>query len=650
MSVDNTATEKQVDTAVVAKKIQVEVTRLNHLAGWQQMIFFFLSLVGVLVAIFYIFGFTFRGQVLIQLQYYWVFIGIFTACVFIAMPARKKDKTRLPWYDMIIALVVLGICIFFMYNATDMQISGWKNIPLAIAIWLIMMEAARRGGGLSFLLVVLILGLYPLIADVLPGIMHGIPYNFPSIIDSGVFREEGMMGITTKIVAEIILGFLVFAGVLLASGAGDFFIGLANALLGGFRGGPAKVSVIASAFFGSLSGSVFSNIVGTGAITIPTMKRVGYPPHYAGAVEACASTGGTIMPPVMGAIAFVMAVTINVEYSVIMVAAIIPSVLFYFGLLMQVDAYAAKVGMKGLPKEELPTVRSVMVKGWPFLAVMIFLIWGLLFMRWEYMAPWYASVLMIVLSFFRRETWMTPKKLFATFRQIGELITQTAAVIIPIAFVVSALTITGVTGSMTAGLVKLGGGNLFLVLLLGIIACYIMGMAGLSIVAYIFLSVTLAPAIIKLGGLDVLAVHLFIVYYAMLSGITPPVAAGAFLAGTIAGAPPMKTAFTAMRLGIVIYFVPLFFVFQPAMVLQGNLFPLLYILPTCVAGIALIAGGAEGYLIGVGPVQRWARIPLVIAGLLLSFPSVTLTLIGLAVSAAMVMLIWMKNRKLLLKA
>ncbi|MEE9911975.1 MAG: TRAP transporter fused permease subunit [Deltaproteobacteria bacterium] len=650
MSADNTATEKQADAAVIAKKINVEVTRLNHLAGWQRMIFFLLSLVGVLVAIFYIFGFTFRGQVLIQVQYYWIFIGLFMACVFIAMPARRKDKTRLPWYDMVIALAVLCICIFFMLNAKDMQISGWKNIPLAFVIWLIMMEASRRGGGLSFLLVVIILGLYPLIADIFPGIMNGIPYDFPSIIDSGVFREEGMMGITTKIVAEIILGFLVFAGVLLASGAGDFFIGLANALLGGFRGGPAKVSVIASAFFGSLSGSVFSNIVGTGAITIPTMKRVGYPPHYAGAIEACASTGGTIMPPVMGAIAFVMAVTINVEYSVIMVAAIIPSVLYYFGLLMQVDAYAARVGMKGLPKEELPAVRSVMAKGWPFLAVLIFLVWGLLYMRWEYMAPWYASLLMIVLSFFRRETWMTPKKLFATFRQIGELITQTAAVIIPIAFVVSALTITGVTGSMTSGLVKLGGGNLFLVLLLGIIACYIMGMAGLSIVAYIFLSVTLAPAIIKIGGLNMLAVHLFIVYYAMLSGITPPVAAGAFLGGTIAGAPPMKTAMTAMRLGIVIYFVPLFFVYQPAMVLQGNLFPLIYILPTCIAGIALIAGGAEGYLIGVGPVQRWARIPLVIAGFLLSFPTMTMTLIGLAVSAVMVFLIWQGNRKQIAKA
>lgn len=645
MSASNSTELNQTSATPITKKLEVDVTRLQKLPLWQSSIFFVLSFLGVLLGIFYIFGFTLMQEVLLQVQYYWLFIGLFSACIFIAMPARKSDKAKLPWYDMIIALVVLGICFYFTYNAEDMQMGGWKNIPLATVIWLAMLEAARRGGGLTYCIVVLVIGLYPLIADKLPGFMYGIPYTFPNIIDAGVFRDEGMMGITTKIVAEIILGFLVFAGVLLASGAGDFFIKLANALLGGVRGGPAKVSVIGSAFFGSLSGSVFSNVVGTGAITIPTMKRVGYPAHYAGAIEACASTGGVIMPPVMGAIAFVMAVTISVDYSLIMIAAVIPSVLYYFGLIMQVDAYAAKMGMKGLPKDELPRVRDVLKEGWPYLTVLIFLVWGLLVMRWEYLAPWYASVLMIVLSFWRRETWMTPKRLYATFQKVGELITQTAAVIFPIAFVVSALIITGITGSLTSSLVRMGGGNVYLVLLLGILACYIMGMAGMSIVAYILLSVTLAPAIIKLGGLNVLAVHLLIVYYAMLSVITPPVAAAAFLGGTIAGAPPMKTSFKAMQLGIVIYFIPLFFVFQPAMVLQGDLTPLLYVLPTCILGIALIAAGAEGYLIFVGRVTTWARLPLVIVGFILSLPSLMWSIIGLAAAALMIFIVWMGNRK-----
>jgi len=627
------------------EKIEVEVTRLGKLPGWQRFIFFVLAALGIALAINYIFGITFRGKVLIDVEYYWLFIGLFSAAVFIALPARKKEKARLPWYDIIMAGLVLGVCIYFFIKGRDMSISGWKNIPLGVVLWVLLMEAARRGGGISYLIVVLVIGTYPLYADLFPGIFHGINYGFSQLIESHIFRNEGLMGIATKVIAEIILGFLVFAGVLISSGAGDFFINLANAILGRVRGGPAKVSVIASAFFGSLSGSIFSNVVGTGSITIPTMKRVGYPAHYAGAIEACASTGGVIMPPVMGAIAFVMAVTIGVDYSVIMLAAIIPSLLYYFGLMMQVDAYAAKVNLQGMPKEEIPSLGKVLKRGWPFLTVLVFLVWGLLYMRWEYMAPWYASLLMIGLSFFFKETRMTPKRLLKTLEQVGALITQTAAIILPIGFVVSGLTITGVTGSVTSGLVNLGGGNIFLVLLFGVGACYVMGMAGLSIVAYIFLSVTLAPAVIKLGGLNVLAVHLFILYYAMLAGITPPVAGASFLGAAIAGAPPMKTALTSMRLGIVIYFVPFFFVFQPSLVLQGDLTPLLYLLPLCVIGIALIAGGCEGYLVKLGTIKAWARIPMVIAGLLFSFPETITTVIGFVAAAIIVTVLWLQKRR-----
>jgi len=508
-----------------------------------------------------------------------------------------------------------------------------------------MLEIARRSGGFPFLLVIFLLGLYPVLADYFPGLLMGIPYSFERMIEAHVFRTEGLMGITTKIVAEIVLGFLVFAGVLIATGAGQFFIDLANAGFGKYRGGPAKVSIVASAFFGSLSGSIFSNIAGTGSITIPTMKKSGYPPHYAGAIEACASTGGVLMPPVMGAIAFVMAITIGVDYATIMLAAILPSFLFYLGLMLQVDAYAARKGLVGVKQDKLPSAREVMKRGWPFLSVMVFLIWGLLWMRWEFYAPWYASALMIALSFLQRETMMTPTRIFATLRQVGILLTQTAAIILPIAFVVRAMTITGVTGSMTSGLVALGGDNVYLIIALGVLACFIMGMAGLAIVAYIFLAVTLAPAIIETGGLNEVAVHFFIIYYAMLSVITPPVGAAAFLAATIAGAKPMQTSFTAMRLGVVIYFVPLFFLFQPALVMQGDLTPLLYVLPSIIIGIVLLSGGLEGYLLGVGMVKPWLRLPLAAAGFVFSFPSMTTTLIGGLICAVLVFIIWKDNQK-----
>lgn len=624
---------------------EADVTRLGDLFTWQSLLFVVLSLAGVGAGIFYIFGFTFDGQRLIEAEYYWIFIGIFSAAGFIALPAHRRS-TRVPIYDMIAAIAALGICLYFFLHAREMVITGWTHVPLGIVVWGLMLELARRSAGAPFFFVVLLLGMYPLVAHHMPGLLAGLSYDFSGTIEAHVFRSEGMLGITTKIAAEIILGFLVFAGVLIATGAGDFFINLANATFGRFRGGPAKVAIVASGFFGSLSGSIFSNIAGTGTITIRTMKRVGYPPHYAGAIEACASTGGVLMPPVMGAIAFVMAITIGVEYRTVMLAAILPSFLFYLGLILQVDAYAAKTGMKGLEPEEIPSLRSVLAQGWPYLSVLAFLVWGLLVMRWEYYAPWYACLLMIGLSFFRRDTWPTPRRIVETLRRIGTLITQTAAIILPIAFVVSGLTITGVTGSVTSGLVGLGGGNLYLVLLFGVLACFIMGMAGLAIVAYIFLAVTLAPAIIELGDMNTVAVHFFIIYYAMLSVITPPVGTAAFLAATIAGARPMKTCLTAMRLGVVIYFVPLFFIFQPALVLQEDLLHLAYLLPSIIVGIVLIAGGLEGYLLKLGHVNNWLRPFMVVSGFTLGFPAVLTTTIGAGLAAIICALVWMDNRRL----
>ena len=620
-----------------------EITRLGGLFSWQSVAFVAISTIGLLAGLAYVFGVPIGGERLLEGEYYWVFIGLFSAAAFIALPSRP-GQTRVPVYDLVAAAAAFGISLHFAANAWGMAQAGWTNIPLGGVIVLLMLELARRSGGTPFLLVVVLLGAYPLVADHFPGLFMGIPYEYDRVIELHVFRAEGMMGITTKIVAEIILGFLVFAGVLVATGAGGFFIDLANAGFGRYRGGSAKVSVVASGFFGSLSGSIFSNIAGTGSIIIPMIKKAGYPAHYAAAIEACASTGGVLMPPVMGAIAFVMAITIGVDYATVMLAAIIPSLLYYFGLMLQVDAYAARAGIKGMERHLIPRGRDVIKRGWPYLSVLLFLIWGLLYMRWEYYTPWYACLLMLALSFLRPETRMTPVRLFSTLRQIGVLVTQTTAIILPIAFVVSALTITGVTGSVTSGLVGLGGGNIYLIIFFGVFACFVMGMAGLAIVAYIFLAVTLAPAIISAGGLNTVAVHFFIVYYAMLSVITPPVGAAAFLAATIAGANPMRTSFTAVRLGVVIYFLPLFFLFQPALVLQGDLMPLIWVLPSIIVGIMLISGGFEGYLLGVGLVKPWLRPPLAIAGFAVSFPGLTTTLAGGIASLAVAALVWRDNR------
>jgi TRAP transporter 4TM/12TM fusion protein len=421
--------------------------------------------------------------------------------------------------------------------------------------------------------------------------------------------------------------------------------------MGRFRGGPAKVAVLASGFFGSLSGSPVSNVVATGAVTIPTMKRIGYPPHYAGAIESCASTGGVIMPPVMGSIAFIMAVITGIEYAQILIAAFIPASLYYFGLLMQVDAYAGRVGLKGLPREEIPSMKKTLKEGWPYITVLAFLVFGLIYMRWGIITPIYASGLMFVLSFTRKETMMTPRRIVETIAMVGSLIINVIAIMIPLGFIFSGLVMTGLAGGLTSELVMLGSGNLLPVILVGIGICYVMGLLGMGILSYLFLAVTMAPALVELGNLDVLAVHLFIVVYGIVGYVTPPIGICSYVGAAIAGAPPMKTLVTSMRLAVVLLFIPFFFLFNPALVLRGDsVWQIGYLLPLCLVGIAILCGGLEGYLMKLGRLALWARVLLVISGFLIAFPGYEqitwwmTSIIGAGLTALVIALMWMQRK------
>lgn len=634
------------------QKVDVaESTRYENLPKFLKVIFVVLSSVGVGLAVLFIYRFPIMRLIFVDYGYYYLLIALYLSCAFLVLPARKKDRS-VPWFDLVAASLVFGIGFYFFLHSWEIMLIGWvppslTNFLLACILVFAVLEGARRMGGQIFLAVATVLTLYPLIADYMPGLLWGL--SFPVVETAGlhVFGSEGLMGLPSRVMGNFIIGFLVFAGVLIASGAGSFFLRLASALLGRFRGGPAKVAVISSAFFGSLSGSALSNIAATGSFTIPMMKRQGYPPHYAGAVEACASTGGVLMPPVMGTVAFVMAVMLGIEYVVVMIVAAIPSILYFYGILIQVDAYAARVGLSGLPKEEIPSLSQTLREGWPFLFVLAFLVWGLAYMRWEAQAPFYASALMFLLSFTRRETMMTPKRIVETLAMMGKLITQTMAAILPIGLIVVGLTATGVSAAFTGAAVSLGGENILVLLAIGAITCYILGMTGLLAPAYIFLAVTMAPAIISAGELNPLAVHLFVAYYAMLSLITPPVALGAFLGATIAGAQAMRTAFQAVRLGVVIFFIPFFFVFNPALILQGpSLLETLYLFLQCLLGIALIAAGLEGYLWKVGKVGLLARPLLGLAGFLIAFPDLNTTLIGVPLALLIIVVILILRRRL----
>ena len=637
------------ETAEAIKPVEVETTRYENLPIPLKVVFLVLTTVGLLLSIFFLFTIKIGEFYLYEVAYYYLFTGIFLTCAFLLLPIRKKSK-GIPWYDLLAGTLAFGIAIYFYLNAWEIGLLGsWTaptpfNFALGLIYCLLLLEAGRRMAGPVYLAIGIISILYPLFARHMPGLLYGFEYSFFEVVGRNMFGYDGLLGLPARIIAGLMIGFLLFAGVLMASGAGKVFLDLSEALLGRYRGGPAKVAVLASGLFGSLSGSALSNIAATGCVTIPAMKRLGYPPHYAGAIEACASTGGMLMPPVMGAVAFLMCAFLGVDYALIIVVAIIPSILYYFGLLMQVDAYAAKVGLKGLPRKDIPSLKSTIKQGWSLIFALLFLVWGLVYMKWGIQTPFYATGLLLLLSLKSRETMMTPKRIIEAITITGKIIAQATAVILPIGFILIALMATGVAANFTSSFVGLGGGNVILLLVMGMIACYLLGMVGIITAAYVFLAVSLAPAVIQTAGLNELGVHFFILYYGVLALITPPIATASFMAASMAGSSPLRTAVQSMRLGIVIYFVPFFFVFNPSLILQGSILEAVYLFALCCLGIVFIAAGFEGYLVKVGKVGLLARPLLIVGGFLIAFPEWNTTFIGAALVAIVIAVILIRRR------
>jgi TRAP transporter 4TM/12TM fusion protein len=598
-----------------------------------------MSFAGVVLAVVYIFGLA----PLLDVTYYFLLMACYLPLAFAFLPAHRGEK-RVTWLSYLPALVTLGLTLFLAWKSRDLVYQTWVpatetwQLVVAAGLSLVILEAARRSGGYIFLGLVVLLGVYPVFAHLMPGMLWGPPTSLARTLAFNVYSSDALLGVVTRVVGEVIIGFLILAALMVATGAADFFLKLAMALMGRARGGPAKVSVLASGFFGSLSGSIFGNIVSTGAVTIPAMKRGGFPAHYAGALEACASTGGMLMPPVMGAVAFIMADFTSTAYGVIVLAALIPSLLYYFGLYCHVDGYAARANMTGMAKADLPRVSETLRQGWPFLAVLGFLVWGLVFMRWERLTPFYASALLIAITFVKKDLRIGWPRFKHIVLETGKLLAETVALLLPASFILGGLMATGVAPSVASALVQLGGTSVVPILAIGIAVCMIFGMLGMIVAAYLMLALTLAPALEQVGGMNTLAIHLFIAYYASLAAITPPVALGAFLASRISGSDPLKTSFTASRLGVVLYFIPIFFLFEPALIFQGPLYLTAIWVTFNILAIVVIAGASEGFMLGFGRLRAWARPLLFAAGLLIGFPEWISTLVGLAVVAIVVAL------------
>lgn len=626
--------ESVTDTpARVAEPAEVAKSRHRRLTSGWRLCFLVFTILGVGLAVnqFFNLGF-FIGHTILDNNYQYTLIALFVPMIFIVFPATGRGSPdKVPLYDWALFIATLLVVGFFMAISQEILDKGWEFgapdyvVYLCYVFWALMLEATRRAGGTSLFIIVALVSLYPLAADLMPGPISGLSSSLGDTAAYHIMSNESVLGIPMRALANLVIGFLIFGVALQKTGGGTFFINLAFALLGHVRGGPAKVAIFASGLMGSMSGSVISNVLTTGSMTIPAMKRMGFSPSYAAGVEACASTGGVLMPPIMGATAFVMAVFLEIPYVTIAVAAIIPSILYFFALFVQIDAHAARIGMPGMPRDDLPRMGRTLREGWHFIAVFVLLIVMLIYLKREVLAPFYATLLLIVINQITSSQRWSLADLKAFILDTGLLLAEITAILAGVGLIVGALSVTGMAGTFVNELVFLAGGNTIVLLFMGALTSFIMGIGMTVTAAYIFLAIVLAPALIQ-GGLDPLASHLFIFYWGMISYITPPVALGAYAAATIANANPMRTGFEAMRLGSIIYFVPFFFILDTAFILKGPWHHIVLTVLFALAGIVLIAGALQGYLIGVGnltrrPVLRWPICgTILLAGLLLATP------------------------------
>ena len=607
--------------------------RFRRLTPFWKWLLIALSVTAIVFSAYQVFNLgRFTGFVPIENQYFYVIVALLLPTAFIVFPISKKSgHDGMTWYDIILFLLTGGILLVFVYYSIDMLDEGWEFAApekmqwLSLALVLIAIEAVRRTGGGIVTSIIAIFAVYPLVAGDMPGVLEG---TTESLLDTAAYyalSTEALIGIPTRAFAGLVIGFLLFGVTLQYTGGGQFFLNLAFALLGHVRGGPAKVAIFASGLMGSMSGSVITNVLTTGSLSIPAMKRTGFQPHVAAGVEACASTGGVLMPPIMGATAFIMAINLEVPYRDIVVAAIIPSVLYFFALFMQIDGYAAKNKLEGLPKIELPSVRQTLKDGWYYVAVFALLIYLLVFMQREAQAPFYATILLLVINQLHPKHRWNWDKFVEFLIATGRLFAELAAILVGIGLIVGSLSYSGKIGTLAFELLQLAGNNVALLLMLGALASFIMGIGVTVTVAYIILALTLAPALTD-SGLSAMGVHMFMLYWGMLSYITPPVALGSFAAASLAQASPMRTGFESMKLGTIIYFVPFFFVLDPGLIMQGEPLHILTVFSCAILGVIVLSTSLQGYLYGIGDLTvmgmiQWPiRLALLVGALAFAMP------------------------------
>ena len=556
---------------------------------------------------------------------------------FLLRPLGRKKWTdpKNGWFavDLVLVLLTVAIQIYVMWDLENFifRRGDLSTIDLyAGTIYMvILMEATRRAVGWAMVIIAGFFLIQTAMSDHFFSIFYGPPSSWFTMMDYLFMRENGIFSIPLMVMATYIFLFILFGAILVRSGAGRFFINVAMALTGSKVGGPAKASVVSSCLMASVSGSAVANVVTTGSFTIPLMKRVGYRPYFAGAVEACASSGGQIMPPVMGAAAFVIAEFLNVPYLQVALAGLFPALIYFFSIFVMVHFEARRRNLATVSAAELPQLKQELKRG-GHLFLSIIVIVALMIIGYTPMfAAFWAIVSILVLSSLRKETRMSPGEIFSALEEGARLAVPVSIACAAAGVIIGCVFVSGLGLKFTNAIVMLAGGNLWIALILAMIASLILGMGLTTTAVYITLAALVIPAIVQMGVAPISA-HLFAFYFGLVSAITPPVALAAFAAAGIAGSNPMQTGFHSFRLGIAKYILPFVFVFAPGMLFVGNWHQIVLAIIGGFAGIYALTVTTEGWILyEVG----WPmRILMGLCALLFFVPGLNTTLLGVSLN------------------
>lgn len=593
-----------------------------------------------------------------------IYLGTVLALIFLLFGAGRSDSqgliTRLggiPLTDWLFAAASVAVVAYLPLDFDQLTfrigVPNTTDLVTGTILILLILEATRRSMGIVLPIIVLVFILYGLFGYLVPGVLAHPGASFGNFISQLYMTQEGIFGIPLKVVATFVFHFVLFGVIATKMGLGQFFIDLATVAAGRYPGGPAKVSVLSSALFGSISGSSIANTVTTGSLTIPAMMKIGYRGSFAGAVEAAASAGGQITPPIMGAAAFIMTEFLGVPYTTIILAAIVPAAMHYLGVLVQVHLEAKRSGIRGMEESDLPRLWPTLRRGWPTVLPLIILVGTIIRGYTPYLAAFNGITACIVIGLINPMNRMTLRELWDAFETGAKYALAVGVAAAAVGIVVGVITLTGAAfrlsfmvtqaaGNLAATihpffallpveLASLNGITLFLTLLFVALTCIAMG-AGIPTTAlYIVLAAIAAPAVEQLG-VPPIAAHLFIFYYGLLADLTPPVCVAAYAAAGIAGANPFRTGLTAFRLGSAKALVPFVFAYSPAMLIVAPGFTVgdfLLVTLSCALGVCALGVALTGY--AFAPIGWLARAPLLAASLLMISPGLTPTLLGAAI-------------------